>query len=449
MRVKVLILLTLLASSVAQAVPAELAFNCGPKTDYLVGFFNGVGNTPLMAKLSREELQRVIGSSRSGVEIHYASFYNYTQGLAADLVETFLQRGQELDPSGRLANRFDLLSSLLQGNTQEWLVLEAVLPQLTAFRLELQSLHTKGLRDALVAQAQATSSADYARHNALLDYYVNHGIKMLLVAHSQGNLFLNHAYDYVAAKASALSVAVVHYAPASSMLRGDYWRADIDKVIGALDYSGRVPATNLLLISPTEGDWLGHGFIETYMRRSPVQTNSKLFSALDALRNTWTPERDNLFEIELTYSGTDYLGAYLDVVEPDSTRVGYGFDEHPFGTTGQIVTERRNGVFKSKYEARCSGVSLTYDKKAVTLLGSYQVRFANNKEIQGLPVTIQFKALNLNTGDLATLASITSSLGPRNLPPTPPEGQFQSFPVHAMTVDVSQSEDGNFHLAVH
>lgn len=46
--------------------------------------------------------------------------------------------------------------------------------------------------------------------------------KILRVAHCQGNLFVNQAYVCVVPKLGKSSVAVVHIAPASPTVRGDY-----------------------------------------------------------------------------------------------------------------------------------------------------------------------------------------------------------------------------------
>lgn len=57
--------------------------------------------------------------------------------------------------------------------------------------------------------------------------------KVLAVAHSQGNLFLNEVYDRVKPSLTAESLRTVHVAPASATVRGPYVLNSKDLVIGA------------------------------------------------------------------------------------------------------------------------------------------------------------------------------------------------------------------------
>jgi hypothetical protein len=80
-----------------------------------------------------------------------------------------------------------------------------------------------------------------------LHKHADAGSPLILVGHSQGNLFLNAAYDSVQSANPETSVKAIHIGPASPTLRGSYVLADIDLVINALRFQGvnSVPVANL------------------------------------------------------------------------------------------------------------------------------------------------------------------------------------------------------------
>lgn len=103
-------------------------------------------------------------------------------------------------------------------------------------------------------------------HLAKLRGYADDDFTMVLIAHSQGNLFVNTAYDGVRSARPTVQARVVHVAPASPTLRGDYVLADIDLVINGLRTQGinSVPAANISL--PYSGvDASGHTLVATYL----------------------------------------------------------------------------------------------------------------------------------------------------------------------------------------
>ncbi len=88
----------------------------------------------------------------------------------------------------------------------------------------------------------------------------------MLVAHSQGNLFMNHAYDHILPTVTKDRVAAAHIAPASPTLRGDYILADIDLVINAIRIQGVTSVPDNNLGSPcVQSDVSGHTLIGTYL----------------------------------------------------------------------------------------------------------------------------------------------------------------------------------------
>ena len=104
---------------------------------------------------------------------------------------------------------------------------------------------------------------------------------VVLVGHSQGNLFVNPAYKYALTKTTASSVKVVHVAPASPTLSGSHTLADLDLVINGLRIFGSVVSiTDFIpgyLLRPAgvngKKDQLGHGLLEIYINQALAVSN--------------------------------------------------------------------------------------------------------------------------------------------------------------------------------
>ena len=109
----------------------------------------------------------------------------------------------------------------------------------------------------------------------------------MLVAHSQGNLFVNRAYDDLLASRSGVVAQVVHVAPASPTLRGEYTLADIDVVINGLRATGMNSVPTISISLPfSSSDRSGHSFEPTYLdksRAADANIRQKLEASLNAL----------------------------------------------------------------------------------------------------------------------------------------------------------------------
>jgi len=142
------------------------------------------------------------------------------------------------------------------------------------------------------------TAQDTAGHTAQLIAASQRAERAVLVAHSQGNLFVNAAYDTYLAhwrQAGALvgedigyvAAKVVHIAPASPTLRGPHVLASSDLVINGLR---RVDGTYLPVSNATlpldSKDPSGHKLLDTYLDEArPLRAQIRQFiaDALDAL----------------------------------------------------------------------------------------------------------------------------------------------------------------------
>lgn len=274
--------------------------------EIVVGFFNGVANTRHVAQLSMDRLEVEFGKKFYDASLEYDWFYNQTacgKGVLGkvscleDVAEVFEQRSHEL--GGVFVNRWETFWDILSGRHQQpgsitgrlthllgagghavlqWLdaTANAAINQLAAGTLALLTLFT-----------DSPTQANQAGHLERLTRHADDGARLLLVAHSQGNLFANSAHDALRAARPGVALEVVHVAPASATLRGEHVLADIDLVINSLRLTGlnSVPAANLAL-PPSTRDATGHGFEPTYLdtlRAAHARTRGLITRSLDIL----------------------------------------------------------------------------------------------------------------------------------------------------------------------
>jgi hypothetical protein len=265
-------LLLLAPCSLALAQASTAPSNICASKGYTVGFFNGVWNATQASYDGLRALRRLSGNPNiyRNEPVSYETFYNHTGATFGasplqDLAETFEQRAAEIDRSGELAKRWEFFWEILSGQDSLAGRLIGLFPSAASLFSQLAaSLHAKLVTIAASLLSHPPTEADYATHNARLDGLYSRRQKLIFAAHSQGNLFANHAFDYISPKLGGGSVKVVHIAPASPTLRGDYILANIDLVINALSIQGlsTVMASNISL-KPSTKDLSGHTLAPT------------------------------------------------------------------------------------------------------------------------------------------------------------------------------------------
>ena len=253
-----------------------------PMVPTLVGFFNGVWNTREQAGDGLKELRLQTEAVKGKQNLKFDLFYNQTgsrtgstSGLSAlqDLAEVFDQRSRELD--GVLSNRWETfwdITSAQHASVNSGIggLLRLLGSKATAIASLVDSIFNATLSRIVTDFARRLgdppTAADLAAHNAKLQKFAENGYPVVLIAHSQGNLFVNSAFDTLRTSKPDAPAKVVHIAPASPTLRGDYALASIDLVINGLRLQGTtsVPLINLTMVGSTS-DISGHTLVGTYL----------------------------------------------------------------------------------------------------------------------------------------------------------------------------------------
>ena len=247
----------------------------------LIGFFNGVANDKKDAQKNLDRLEEKFPTSAARPMI-YEVLHNHTActdtnkvACLADVAETFAQRSAELD--GVLANRWEIFWEMLQGNHARADALTKTLQTkltdtsnnfgnflLSLFDTMRNKMAAISLKFVTLFTGPSTQ-VDVDAQLSILEPYAKQDAGMVLVAHSQGNLFANTAFTKIKEIYPNAKIEAVHVAPASPTLSGGYTLVDIDVVIQSVRVlGGSVPLVNLS-IPASDDDKLGHSFLTTYM----------------------------------------------------------------------------------------------------------------------------------------------------------------------------------------
>lgn len=403
---------------------------------YTVGFFNGVWNTTTQAYDGRDLFEGLLGSEYNGEPVEYENFYNTTgtengATMAQDIAEVFIQRANEIDTSGELSRRFEYLWDAATDPKKP--LLAQVRDALSAPALLLENLYT-AISTKLVAGfasmlSNPPTALDHAQHRLTVDTLVTEGQKMLLVAHSQGNLFLNPAYDYAKGRLGTDSIAAMHIAPASLTLRGPHLLADIDLVINGLRIFGwnSVPPINLTL--PTsDRDASGHTLLDTYLDASrPGRARVKQM-AEQGLASLMTPNAAGsrgFFTTMLTWDGEGDVD--LHTFEPAGAHVYY---REKTGQVGALDIDNTVGNGPEHFYASCDTAQLQP--------GTYRFGINNYRNATGRTATVQVTFAQ-GGQPVTRVLDVGAERGT--------DGNDAPIPV--LTVSVAKEADGKFQATAH
>lgn len=253
-------LLFTLASTICRA--SISASECNPLNVY---FGNGIMTERADARISAKVLEiwlRPLVPSAASKYIEFLSAYNPSNGLLKDLVEVFEQRVLQ-SVAENWSSYFPVIAGRVIAKGLETL-LEDYLN--TDGRLIIAAL-AKRLESAQIYDDQTVRD-----HVDLYRKALRSGHRVLVVSHSQGNLYVNAAFNHLRAQQpvgvnlNAFGVAAIG-SPASVVATGDgHVTSATDLVIQRVNGLGLfgLPANDSSVpIFPAE-DRLGHGFRNIY-----------------------------------------------------------------------------------------------------------------------------------------------------------------------------------------
>ncbi|PRB82269.1 hypothetical protein CQ007_07320 [Pseudomonas sp. MYb185] len=330
--------------------------------------------------------------------------------------------------------RYELFFESLRGDGPWWSVIGNALPHLLDIRDGWIDWYQAAVIERLTSfVGSPPTEVNYAEHRTRIDNWILEGKKLLFVAHSQGNLFANAAFDHASQQLPSDAVKLIHIAPASPRLNGAHTLADLDLVINALEAVGAVaPVTDNIpgyLLRPAgvngQKDILGHGLLEIYINQqlaiaSRIRTH--IDSALNSLVTPPAEASSGFFTATLTWNGSGDVD--LHVYEPGGAHVYYA---SMVGDVGYLDVDNVVANGPEHYFASCNAEQLQ--------TGTYSVAVANYSRADGRTATVQIASWE--DGVLGTQAV---TLG---------EPTYSSPAYHLFNVQVSQDPvTGKYQLSL-
>lgn len=430
----------LLFSSVhAQTIQTDI---CRP-AGYVIGFFNGVWNTKAQAEVGLSAIRdSFFGEIYKEERLEYELFYNQSgtdrQGVTMleDVAEVFQQRAIELD--GALANRWEIFWETIGSSSDEASFLKRISTKIGGTSIELKNLlgalytdvTTKSAAGWAYLLSNPPTGIDYTTQHTRIKALATEKKKLVLVAHSQGNLFVTQAYDAALTVTDAASVKVIHIAPASATLRGDHALADLDLVINGLRVQGlsSIPPSNVSLPAShlITDDASGHKLIETYLNASRdtfTKVKSLLQAALDALVTPTTQGNAGFFTVTLTWDGTGDVD--LHTFEPTS-HVYYSSRQ---GVSGYLDVDNTASNGPEHYYATCDA--------SILQTGTYSIGINNYSRATGRTASVQ-----VATAAEGEIFSTSLGVGAER------GSSGNSSPIPVVSVIVSKDAQGKFKAIV-
>lgn len=275
-------------------------------------FGNGMYNNQMDADSSLIELEDRLKSNQNFSEImwDFELSYNHNEEIYS-LFEVFRQRmGDQASSYWRWLGAFE--------NAPDW------------FAAAAQSVA------ASFDFAEALVDEDLNQHIQRYQGLLMEGNRVLIVAHSQGNLYANAAYSNLAAKELPMeSFGIVSVANPASRVAGDgpYFTLMNDLVIAGVRaiFPNTLPGN--VMNGGNDSDWAHHSFVDAYLngdQSGPLILNTVL-SETEAL--AWPVPQVGKGPISVTMTWGEQPDVDLHVFEPGGSHVYYA---SPSGQAGYL-----------------------------------------------------------------------------------------------------------------
>lgn len=217
----------------------------------VVIYLNGVDTTKKSAMESKKRIKEEVSKIPDILTdcIKYDYLYNVNEKLFGDLIEAGLQKAKE--------------QNLSASDFWRWLFRVADFPIASVF-LDLLPVFY-GDTNLSIDLGLFVLGDQVEEHLAKIREYLNQGKRIIIVSHSQGNLYINEEWNQLTStERSKINVVAVATPANHTSGNGPYTTLVEDKV--AEFFFPRALAANLGNDEPCGSDWNCHGFKESYMR---------------------------------------------------------------------------------------------------------------------------------------------------------------------------------------
>lgn len=410
--------MTLGGNNVSSAQASKgFSSSCSPSS-YLVMHINGILTDEEDARHNlMDVLAPAIGSSYNGEGIKFALAYNPTHGKSSDLIDVINQKATEY-PNVALGIIIKAYTKGLAGMTS------AVLPD-SLFNA------VKDFQISLVKDNGFVTLGDSDLKDVVGDIRKNmtENQKILLVPHSQGNIYANEVYNVLTTGENPvpqISIGIVGIASPAAYVagNGDYVTSSNDVVIGALRLSGYSVLPSNIDISYNSNERLGHGFEEIYMNpdlQGKTEIVKKIHAKMGSLVSPGGEGSQGPITVTLTWGAQPDVD--LHILEPDGTHVYYGSKT---GNVGFLDVDDVSSYGPEHYYTSCSSLQT----------GTYTI------------------GVNFFYGNAPETASVTistpfSSITREVYLPLAVGYAGNSRPVEVGTIEVTVDEDGAYDFYIH
>lgn len=301
---------------------ASMAYSaCGPvpSADTTnIYFVNGINTSEYQAAVAASLIAKAYGPDlatsypNENFVVSYA--YNFSISMMADILETLQQKIDEESNNDPTVTKYTAAQYLSMINT-------------TLGDTETSPAIKLAVTEILVNKATNSVTATELIQKCQTD--LQEGKRVLLIAHSQGNLFANQAVSALMGQYSS-SIGLIGVAsPASVTVNNSpYWTANDDRVIDGLRLT--VPSVLPGNIDNDPGilgdhrDWLNHNFAKSYFDdslASRTQIDIDFYDYINTLQYPSIQLGSGAITVTLTWGAQPDVD--LHVYEPNGTHVYY------------------------------------------------------------------------------------------------------------------------------
>lgn len=378
-------------------------------------FVNGVWNTLPQARDGRNLLKRAYKNSLEsrypGQKFRFKLAYNYHAGKVRDLIEVIGQKINEInDPEASQLTSAQYLNLFLTAKKFNDEVPVSAMPISIAIEEYLAG--------------RITDTVNASSHIQKFRTDLQEGKRVLLIAHSQGNLFANQAVSSLMGTYGE-SIGMIGVASPAALTYNNsvYYTAHDDRVIDALRISFTVLPSNIdndpgIFIDPRDSS--NHQFKESYFANGLASRNEIDGDVNYYMANLQFPGAElgsGAITVTLTWGSEPDID--LHVTEPNGIHVYY---QNLQGISGFLDLDDTDGYGPEHYYVSCDELET----------GSYSVGVNYYDGSWAQTAQIQISTADGNTRTFSRVLS--SAVG----------SDGNDYPVNIAIISVSLDNDGDY-----